>query len=81
MRRADRGALLVSVLIFAACCRAVEWVPPHTAGGIYSGQFLKSVASLHSPVMGVENMAPLLYTITRFVKVHSPMPAPLQTRQ
>ena len=46
-----------------------SWSPTSTTGKIYSSEFLTAVRPLHSEVMGVENMAPLLYTMARFVKV------------
>ena len=46
-------------------------LPSGTQGGIYSVFFLSEVQFLYDIHMGVENMAPLLYTLVRFLKVKS----------
>jgi len=43
-------------------------MPGGSAGGIYDPKFLEAVSELYDLHMGVENMAPLLYSLVRFIK-------------
>jgi len=43
-------------------------LPQGSYGGIYNEDFLKIVKPLYDSHMGTENMAPLLYSLVRFVK-------------
>ena len=43
-------------------------MPTGTAGGLFAPAFVGAVSELYDLHMGVENMAPLLYSLVRFVK-------------
>jgi predicted O-methyltransferase YrrM len=46
-------------------------MPNSSSGTLYSSWYLKTVAPLYDLHMGCENMAPLLYSLVRFLKVQN----------